>query len=41
MKLDYTFERQLMLEREESWKEGWREGVKIGREESSIQGWLS
>jgi hypothetical protein len=25
MQLDYTFERQIMLEREEAWKEGWED----------------
>ena len=46
MKLDYTFDRQLMLEREDSreegWEqgreEGWEEGLERGREEGLEQG---
>ena len=33
MQMDYTFERQLTLEREDARSEGWREGQETGREE--------
>lgn len=38
MKLDYTFDRQLMLEREDSREEGRAEGREEGREEGRVEG---
>lgn len=38
MKLDYTFDRQITLEREESRTEGWEEGRAEGREEGRAEG---
>lgn len=37
MKLDYTFDRQLMLEREDSRQEGREEGLAEGREEGNVE----
>jgi hypothetical protein len=37
MQLDYTFERQIMLEREEAWREGWKEGWKKGWKECFLE----
>jgi hypothetical protein len=37
MQLDYTFERQIMLEREEAWEEGWKEGWKKGWKECFME----
>ena len=38
MKLDYTFDRQLELEREDAREEGFEEGLEEGREQGREQG---
>jgi flagellar biosynthesis/type III secretory pathway protein FliH len=38
MQLDYTFDRQIMLEREDARLEGWTEGNATGREEGWREG---
>lgn len=36
MTLDYTFERQIMLERKEAYEEGYREGFILGSKERGL-----